>query len=94
MLSAVKVNSNYALFSTASGIYLINGISVNSAPIGGSVGAQKLVYQPKLNRLIAATGFNLNSYYFSANALTPISGTHSSINCGDSIVDFEVITNK
>jgi len=94
MLSAVKIGSNYAIFSTASGVYQVISISVNLAPLTSSIGAQKLAYQPKLNRLVAAAGFNLNSYYVSTTSLTPVSGTHSSINCGDSIVDFEVITNK
>ena len=93
MLSAVKVSSNYALFSTALGIYPVNGRNVNPK-LPGSVGAQKLAYQPKLNRLLAAVGFNLNSYYVGTTSLTPVSGIHSSINCGDTIVDFEVITNK
>ncbi|HTA63248.1 MAG TPA: hypothetical protein VK835_12360 [Bacteroidia bacterium] len=93
ILSAVKVNNNYMAFSTSSNTYLYC-YSTPSNNISLPFSAQKLAYQPKLNRLVAAVGFNLNSYYVGTDTLTSISGTHSSINCGDSIVDFEVITNK
>jgi hypothetical protein len=93
MLSAVKVSSNYAIFSTASGYYSVNEISVNQNSLFSTGGAQKLTYQPKLNMLTAAVGFNLNSYYVSTYSLTPIA-TNPSINCSDSIIDFDVITNK
>jgi len=93
MLSAVKVSSSYFIFSTASSIYSYQ--YTNSNCISNLLlGAQKLAYQPKLNRLVAAAGTSLNSYYVGTSSLTPVSGAHSSINCGDSIIDFEVITNK
>ncbi|HXU25676.1 MAG TPA: hypothetical protein VN698_00485 [Bacteroidia bacterium] len=96
ILSAVKVSSNYAIFSTASGIYSVNGISVSSV-LSSSGGAQKLAYHPKLNMLVTANSTSstgsLNLYTVGTNSLTPV--LHPSfINCTDSIIDFEVITNK
>jgi hypothetical protein len=92
MMSAVMINNEYVIFSTPSGIYPITNENLNIALL--NTGAQKLAYQPKLNMLIAASGFNLTPYHVSTYSLTPVSVIHSSINCGDSIIDFEVITNK
>ena len=90
ILSAVKVNGNYIIFSSSSQIYSYQYL--NYLPYL-SVGAQKLAYQSKLNRLVAATGTSLNSYYVGTSSLTPVPNAIT-INCGDSILDFEVITNK
>jgi hypothetical protein len=88
MLSATKVNNEYILIATTTGIYPLIGLSLN-APLSPSV-AQKLSYQPKLNRLTAASNVSLNSYYVATNSLSLISTKV----LADSIIDFEVITNK
>ena len=92
ILSAVKVNGNYIIFSSSSNIYSYQYTTSNCIS-NVTVGAQKLAYQPKLNRLVAAAGFNLNSYYVGTSSLTPVPNS-SPINYTDSIIDFEVITNK
>lgn len=92
MLSGIKVNSDNFIFSTNSAIYSYHYSTQNCPPT--SPGAQKLVYQPKLNLLAAASGMTLNLYKVSTTTLTPISGSHSSLTCTDSIIDVEVITNK
>ena len=86
--SAVKVTNQYLICSTTSGIYPISGLNagVSLSPLI----AQKLSYQPKLNRLTIASNTNLNSYYVHTNSLSLISTKALT----DSIVDFEVITNK
>lgn len=92
MLSAVKINGNYFIFSSGSTIYSFQfqtASYISNIPVG----AQKLAYQPKLNWLVAATGSTLNIYTVGTNSLTLIPKA-SSINCIDSIIDFEVITNK
>ena len=88
MLSATKVNNEYILIATTTGIYPLIGFSLN-ASLSASV-AQKISYHPKLNRLTAASNTTLNSYYVTTNSLTPISTKVLT----DSIIDFEVITNK
>ncbi|HKC68784.1 MAG TPA: hypothetical protein VKG26_11180 [Bacteroidia bacterium] len=93
MQSAVMVNNEYVLFSTPLGIYPVVNDNLNVALL--NLNAQKLVYQPKQNRLtVATTTGYLNSYIVGTTSLTPVLGMHQSINMGDSIIDFEVITNK
>jgi hypothetical protein len=92
MLSAVKISSGYVLFSTTSGVYSSSSTSINPTPLIPT-GAQKLVYQPKLNRLTVAAGLNLKSYSVGTGSLTAIFNP-TLISYTDSIVDFEVITNK
>jgi hypothetical protein len=88
MLSATKVNKEYILIATTTGIYPVLGLSLN-ASLSPSV-AQKLSYQAKLNRLTTASNTSLNSYYVATNSLSLISTKVLT----DSIIDFEVITNK
>ncbi len=92
LLSAVKVNNQYVIFSTESGVYACKGTSVNSNPILTGV-VQKLAYQPKINMLTTAEMGSLNAYTVGTNSLS-ILNARSMAFSGDSIVDFEVITNK
>ena len=89
LLSAVKVNNEYLIFSTTTGVY--SCINLNYVSLLNLI-AQKLSYQPKLNLLTVANGSNLNAYAVNSNTLTSI--PHWSIILTDSISDFEVITNK
>jgi hypothetical protein len=92
ILSAVKINGNYIIFSSSSKIYSYQ--YSNYLPYQ-NIGAQKLVYQPKLNRLTAASSTSssgvLAFYTVNANSLTLMRWP---LSFGDSIIDFEVITNK
>lgn len=93
LLSAVAVNNEYVIFSTTTGVYACRGLTINSAPLLTDV-VQKLAYQPKLNMLVAATMGNLNAYTVNANSLSSLISKRSLSMPADSIVDFEVITNK
>ena len=99
MLSATKINNEYVLFSTATGVYSCIGLSLNIVP--GFSGAQKLVYQPGLNLLTVGnsgsgssslTGYALITNTLSVTTFSAI--TNRTLNFGDSLIDFEVITNK
>ncbi|MHB8261286.1 MAG: hypothetical protein ACYDCN_08860 [Bacteroidia bacterium] len=95
MLSAVKINNECIIFSTNSGVYACNGLAVNTVSLLPT-GAQKLNYQPKLNMLTVATSTSasssLNGYAVGSNTLSLIS--NRTLPFSDSLIDFEVITNK
>lgn len=92
MLSAVKVNNEYIIFSTTTGVYPCNGLTVSPISLLPNA-AQKLCYQPKLNMLMVATSTNVIGYTVGSTTLSVIS--NRTINfTGDSLIDFEVITNK
>lgn len=94
MLSAVKISGSYFIFSTDIGIYSYQYPTSNCIK-NVSVVAQKLVYQPKLNRLTAAISTSssgaLAFYAVSTHSLTLMRWP---LSFNDSIIDFEVITNK
>ncbi|HXD94514.1 MAG TPA: hypothetical protein VNX01_15010 [Bacteroidia bacterium] len=94
MSSAVKVNNNCFAFSVGSFTYLYY-YSTPNYDINVPVSAQKLVYQPKLNRLTAASSTSssgvLAFYTVNVNSLTLMRWP---LSFNDSIIDFEVITNK
>ena len=95
MLSATKINNEFILFSTATGVYSCNGLNVNMVSLLPA--AQKISYQSKLNVLSVASGSNLNAYSVitstvGTTSFTPIAKMSKTFT--DSIVDFEVITNK
>ncbi|HEX7412999.1 MAG TPA: hypothetical protein VF411_03055 [Bacteroidia bacterium] len=102
MMSAVKVNNECIIFSTNSGVYSCNGLTVNTVSLL-SAGAQKLNYQSKLNMLTvaisSATTCSLTGYavYTSTSSVAPLWTwpiSHRVLTFGDSLIDFEVITNK
>jgi hypothetical protein len=97
MLSATKVNNGGFIFSTTTGVYACNGVTVNPLPLFLPLGAQKLYYQPGLSMLTIAssssTGSSLVSYAVgSSTTFTLI--PNRTLTFGDSLIDFEVITNK
>ncbi len=92
MLSAVKVNNNSIIFSTATGVYACNGLIVNPVSLLSN-GAQKLYYQPKLNMLTVATSTTICTYTVGSTALSSIPRWTLPF-AADSLIDFEVITNK
>jgi hypothetical protein len=97
MLSATKVNNGGFIYSTATGVYVCNGVTVNPASLLPN-GAQKVSYQSGLNMLAVANSTssimsNIKAYTVSTNSLTLINNW-SLLTFGDSLIDFEVITNK
>ncbi|MEO8760816.1 MAG: hypothetical protein ABI388_06215 [Bacteroidia bacterium] len=94
LLSAVSINNEYVILSTKNGVYACTGTAINTTAVLPA--AQKLAYQPKLNVLVAASGLNLNAYKIVTNAgITSFNPfTKMNLTFADSIVDFEVITNK
>jgi len=98
MLSATKINNESVVFSTNNGVYVCNGLHVNMTSLLPS--AQKIIYQSKLNVLVAANSTanagTLSAYTLSATSgifsLTPIA--KMSLTLADSVFDFELITNK
>ncbi len=104
LLSAVKVTNESIFFSTSTGVYVCNGLSVIPSPLL-PIGAQKLSYQPNINNIsvltVASSTSSSNSIAAYAVGSTTISATSFSltpiktISLGnDSLIDFEVITNK
>ena len=95
MISVAQVNAQQVLIATTSGVYFFGSATSNAIQVL-SILAQKLVYQPKLNRLTlsnsTSTSGSISAYAVGTNSLTPVSGFN--VNCNDSIIDFEVITNK
>jgi hypothetical protein len=96
MLSAAKINGEFMIFSTTTGVYACKEWSLNTVSILPN-SAQKVEYQAGLNVLTVASGSNLNAYSVGTTTV----GTTSyapipklSFILSDSIVDFEVITNK
>jgi len=103
MSSAVKVSNECIIFSTNTGIYVCNGLSVNLAPSSLPAGAQKLSYQPNINNisvLTVGTSNAISGYAISSSTVsvttfsfTPIHNWSLTFGT-DSLIDFQVITNK
>jgi hypothetical protein len=106
LTSAVLFSNEFVIFSTNTGVYVCNGLNVISAPLI-SGGAQKLSFQPNINNKSiltvansSATSANLSAYavYTTTSSIAPlwtwnISDWALTFN-GDSLIDFQVITNK
>ena len=94
MLSAVLANNQYVLFSTNSNVYTYSSANsiITTLPTGTN-GAQKISYQPQLNRLSIANGSNLNAYIYTVGSNTLSTIFAKSLGT-TTIIDFEVITNK
>jgi hypothetical protein len=107
MSSAVEVTNECIIFSTNTGIYVCNGLSTNLAPSPLNIGAQKLSYQPNINNTSILTvassssgNANLAAYAISSSTVsvttfsfTPIPDWSLTFH-SDSLIDFQVITNK
>lgn len=90
LYAAALVDSDYLLVSAGNNVYGFQHSSGNST-VQASILAQKLIYNPKMRELNAAAGKLVYSYSLSTNyALIP--GINYSV--ADSIIGFEVITNK
>jgi hypothetical protein len=91
MLSAVQIDSDYMIFSSANGnIYGFRYSNTNILSLAGVV-AQKLFYHPKMHELTASCKNNLYAYSVSGNYILTQQNMHV---LADSIIGFEVITNK
>lgn len=91
MLSAVQIDSDNLVFSSSNGnIYAFKYSTSNLTPLA-SVTAQQLFYQSKMKELTAACKNNLYVYSVSASYML----TQQTMQAfADSIIGFEVITNK
>jgi hypothetical protein len=101
MLSAVKVTNQCIIFSTNTGIYVCNGLSINPAPSPLSSGAQKLSYQTNINNinvLTVGSGSSIAAYAVGSTTVSVTTFSFTLIKTlslgNDSLIDFEVITNK
>jgi hypothetical protein len=92
MLSAVQIDPDYLIFSCANGtIYGYKYSTSNLLSLATVSGAQKLFYQPKMLELTAASLNTLYVYSVSGNYVL----TQQNMQVlTDSIIGFEVITNK
>lgn len=94
LLSVVQAEPNYFLLALDDG--KIYGYT-NTTYLGGTYSvvanlrAQKLAYNAALRELTASSNTSLYSYSLSTNYALNLS---SALNAGDSIIGFEVITNK
>ena len=88
--SAVKINNQYVVYSTTTAIYGCGNFSTPTSL--QPTAAQKLIYQSKLNTLMAANGTIINAYTVGTNSLSAI--PKMTLTLSDSVTDFEVITNK
>lgn len=91
MLSAVQIDPDFMIFSCDNGnVYGFRYSNSNVLPMAG-VMAQKLFYQPKMTELTASVKNNLYVYSVSGNYTL----TQRKMQVfADSIIGFEVITNK
>ncbi len=93
LLSVAQVDPNYLLLALDDGkIYGYNctGLGGSYLPLA-NIKAQKLIYNPKMHELSASSKNSLYSYSLSTNYVLTLSGFQV---LADSIIGFEVITNK
>jgi len=91
MLSAVQFDSDYLVYSSANGNIYGYRYSNGNNLVLASVTAQKIIYKSKLNELSAASRNQLFTYSLSGNYSLIQSNLQAFT---DSIIGFEVITNK
>ncbi len=91
LVSAVQIDSDYLIFAAQSGNIYGYRFSTNNAISLASINAQKISFQPKMYELTASSKNNLYTYSLSGNYnLTQVNMQV----LADSIIGFEVVTNK
>ena len=91
LLSAVQIDSDYLVYSTSNGTIYGHRYSNGTTLALASVMAQKMIYKNKLNELTAAVKNSLYVYSVSGNYTL----TQQNMQLfTDSIIGFEVLTNK
>ena len=91
LLSAVQIDPDYLALASESGtIYGYRYSNGNTLALA-SIKAQKLIYKAKMYELTAASKNTLYVYSVSGNYSLGLSNTHV---LSDSIIGFEVVTNK
>lgn len=93
LLSVAQVNPNYLLLALDDGKiygYSSTGLGGSYQPLA-TIRAQKIIYNTKMNELNAAVKNSVYSYSLSTNYVLSLTGFQS---IADSIIGFEVITNK